>query len=222
MANILIIEDDEHVACTIRATLEMAGHTCSRLPDGKNAKDLAESGRFDLILLDVMLPGEDGFAVMEQIKDAGTPVIFLTARQDVLDKVAGLKLGAEDYIVKPFEALELLARIEVVLRRYHKMEAVLSYGEILVETEKHNVTFRGDAVSLTPKEFELLVFFMRHVDMAVTREQLLQNRIELPKSPFKGVNFEVFIKFTPLTLTFRFLRSTITAKRKTKKEWVIT
>lgn len=174
MANILIIEDDEHVACTIRATLEMAGHTCSRLPDGKNAKDLAESGRFDLILLDVMLPGEDGFSVMEQIKDAGTPVIFLTARQDVLDKVAGLKLGAEDYIVKPFEALELLARIEVVLRRYHKMEAVLSYGEIHVETEKHNVTFRGDAVSLTPKEFELLVFFMRHVDMAVTREQLLQ------------------------------------------------
>ena len=174
MANILIIEDDEHVACTIRATLEMAGHTCSRLPDGNGAPELAGSGRFDLILLDVMLPGEDGFAVMEKLGDAGTPVIFLTARQDVLDKVAGLRLGAEDYIVKPFEALELLARIEVVLRRYHKMEAALSYGGIHVETEKHNVTLHGSPVSLTPKEFDMLVFFMRHVDMAVTREQLLQ------------------------------------------------
>ena len=175
MANILIIEDDDHVARTIRATVSMAGHRCTRLPDGKNAETLVAKNAFDLVLLDVMLPGEDGFAVMEKLKAYDTPVIFLTARQDVLDKVAGLRLGAEDYIVKPFEALELLARIEVVLRRYRKMDGVLHYGELTVDVEKHSVLKNGESVALTPKEFDMLVFFMRHVDMAVTREQLLQN-----------------------------------------------
>lgn len=175
MANILVIEDDEHVARTVCETVRMAGHRCECLPDGTNAGEKANSGRFDLILLDVMLPGEDGFALMEKLRPSGTPVIFLTARQDVLDKVAGLKLGAEDYIVKPFEALELLARIEVVLRRYHKMEKVLTYGGIRADVERHRVTAHGEEVALTPKEFDLLVFFLRHVDLAVTREQLLQN-----------------------------------------------
>lgn len=175
MANILIIEDDEHVARTIRATVEMAGHRCTRLPDGNGAVGLVGSGAFDLVLLDVMLPGEDGFSVMEKLREFSTPVIFLTARQDVLDKVAGLRLGAEDYIVKPFEALELLARIEVVLRRFHKMDDVLTYGKIRVDAGRHLVTLQGETVTLTPKEFDLLVFLMRHVDLAVTREQLLQN-----------------------------------------------
>lgn len=175
MSEILIIEDDEHVALTVQATLTMAGYGCVILPDGKGAVAQAASGRYDLILLDVMLPGEDGFALMEKLRNCGTPVIFLTARQDVLDKVAGLRLGAEDYIVKPFEALELLARIEVVLRRYHKLSGVLTYGNLRADTEKHEVTADDVPVALTPKEFDILVFLMQHVDVAVTREQLLNN-----------------------------------------------
>lgn len=175
MANILIIEDDEHVALTIQATLSMSGHKTEILPDGTHAAERVANGAFDLILLDVMLPGEDGFSLMEKLRDFGTPVIFLTARQDVLDKVAGLRLGAEDYIVKPFEALELLARIEVVLRRQGKMSSVLTYGSLRVDPDKHEITENGVPIALTPKEFDMLVFFMQHVDVAVTREQLLQN-----------------------------------------------
>ncbi|MCH5182591.1 MAG: response regulator transcription factor [Oscillospiraceae bacterium] len=175
MANILIIEDDAHVALTVQATLTMAGYGCTVLPDGRDAVPHAASGNYDLILLDVMLPGEDGFTLMEKLQGCDTPVIFLTARQDVLDKVSGLRLGAEDYIVKPFEALELLARIEVVLRRYHKLSGVLTYGDLRADTEKHEVTAKGVPVPLTPKEFDMLVFLMQHVDVAVTREQLLQN-----------------------------------------------
>lgn len=175
MANILIVEDDEHIALTIRATLSMTGYDCTVLHDGTDVLREVASGRYDLVLLDVMLPGEDGFALMEKIRPLGTPVIFLTARQDVLDKVAGLRLGAEDYIVKPFEALELLARIEVVLRRFHKLSGVLTYGNLRADTEKHEVTQNGKVVPLTLKEFDVLVFLMRHVDVAVTREQLLNH-----------------------------------------------
>lgn len=175
MAEILIVEDDAHIALTIQATLSMAGYGCNILHDGRDVVSEAASGKYDLILLDVMLPGEDGFSLMEKLRGRGTPVIFLTAKQDVLDKVAGLRLGAEDYIVKPFEALELLVRIEVVLRRYHKLSGILTYGDLRADTEKHEVTQNGVAVALTPKEFDVLVFLMRHVDVAVTREQLLQN-----------------------------------------------
>lgn len=175
MASILIVEDDEHIALTIRATLSMTGYDCTVLHDGTDVLREVASGRYDLVLLDVMLPGEDGFSLMQKLRGTGTPVIFLTAKQDVLDKVAGLRLGAEDYIVKPFEALELLARIEVVLRRFHKLTGVLTYGNLCADTEKHEVTQNGKVVPLTLKEFDVLVFLMRHVDVAVTREQLLNH-----------------------------------------------
>lgn len=175
MAEILIVEDDAHIALTIQATLSMAGYGCHILHDGRGVTAEVASGKYDLVLLDVMLPGEDGFSLMEKLRGCGTPVIFLTAKQDVLDKVAGLRLGAEDYIVKPFEALELLVRIEVVLRRYHKLSGILTYGDLRADTEKHEVTQNGVAVALTPKEFDVLVFLMQHVDVAVTREQLLRN-----------------------------------------------
>ncbi len=175
MAKILIIEDDAHVALTIQATLTMAGYESRILPDGGEAVAQVSGGAYDLVLLDVMLPGEDGFSLMEKLRGCGTPVIFLTARQDVLDKVSGLRLGAEDYIVKPFEALELLARIEVVLRRFNKLSGVLTCGRLRADTDKHEVTVDGNPVSLTPKEFDMLVFLMQHVDVAVTREQLLHH-----------------------------------------------
>lgn len=173
MAEILIVEDDENIARMIEATLSMVGYRCDGCADGSEAVRRILEGSYDLILLDVMLPGMDGFEILTKIKNKGTPVIFLTALQDVGDKVKGLRLGAEDYIVKPFEAVELLARIEVVLRRAHKSESLLTYEDIVVDVDRHTVTKNGAAITLTPREFELLVFFMQNIDIALTRERLL-------------------------------------------------
>ncbi len=173
MPSIFIVEDDENIAKMIEATLSMVGYDCEKCPDGKEAVQRILEGRFDLILLDVMLPGLDGFEILSKIKMKGVPVIFLTALQDVGDKVKGLRSGAEDYIVKPFETVELLARIEVVLRRTGKNRKKLSYLDIEIDLEKHLVTKGGHAVALTPKEFDVLVFFMQNLDIAVTRERLL-------------------------------------------------
>lgn len=173
MAEILIVEDDENIARMIEATLSMVGYRCDGCADGSEAVRRILEGSYDLILLDVMLPGMDGFEILTKIKNKGTPVIFLTALQDVGDKVKGLRLGAEDYIVKPFEAVELLARIEVVLRRTNAGRQQLAYDGILVDLQKHVVTKNGERVPLTPKEFDVLVFFMQNVDIAITREWLM-------------------------------------------------
>lgn len=173
MAEILIVEDDENIARMIEATLSMVGYRCDGCEDGSEAVRRILEGSYDLILLDVMLPGMGGFEILTKIKNKGTPVIFLTALQDVGDKVKGLRLGAEDYIVKPFEAVELLARIEVVLRRTNAGRQQLAYDGILVDLQKHVVTKNGERVPLTPKEFDVLVFFMQNVDIAITRERLM-------------------------------------------------
>lgn len=130
-------------------------------------------GNYDLILLDVMLPGKDGFEIIEEIRGREVPVIFLTAKSDVNDKVRGLRSGADDYIAKPFEAIELLARVEAVLRRAHKNENVLKFRNIVADLDGRQVTLDGKPVTLTPREFSLLVFFMQNVNMAISREQLL-------------------------------------------------
>ncbi len=175
MARILIVEDDENIAKTISATLAAVGYESAIVSDGAEAVETVSRNcaKWDIVLLDVMLPTMDGFEVMRHIAPLGVSVIFLTAMQNVLDKVNGLKLGAEDYIVKPFEALELLARIEVVLRRTGKISTTLNYGDICVDTSAHTVTKGGVPVALTPKEFDVLVFFLRNRDIAVTRERLL-------------------------------------------------
>lgn len=173
MAEILIVEDDENIARMIEATLSMVGYRCDGCADGSEAVRRILEGSYDLILLDVVLLGMDGFEILTKIKNKGTPVIFLTALQDVGDKVKGLRLGAEDYIVKPFEAVELLARIEVVLRRTNAGRQQLAYDGILVDLQKHVVTKNGERVPLTPKEFDVLVFFMQNVDIAITRERLM-------------------------------------------------
>ena len=160
MAKILIVEDDENIAGTIKATLTMVGYTTEICYNGAEAVDMILEGQWDLVLLDVMLPGLDGFGVMEKIRGRETPVI-------------GLRLGAEDYIVKPFEALELLARIVVVLRRKNKLAAVIKYGDITVDTEGHTVKKGDTPVALTPKEFQSLMLFLSNIDVAVTRERLL-------------------------------------------------
>lgn len=173
MVQILIVEDDPNIAKTLEVTISLVGYQCNICRDGLAAVREVLENDYDLVLLDVMLPQMDGFEVIQKIQSKGTPVIFLTALQDVTDKVKGLRLGAEDYIVKPFEAVELLARIEVVLRRSHKGRSQLVYDDITVDMDKHLVTKCGEQVALTPKEFSLLAFFMQNVDVAITRERLL-------------------------------------------------
>lgn len=130
-AQILIVEDDENIARMIKISLSFGNYKGTICNDGNQVMDYLRDGSYQLILLDIMLPGKDGFLLMEEIRPLQIPVIFLTAKQDVMDKVNGLKMGAEDYIVKPFESMELLARIEVVLRRYQKERpSVLSYDTL--------------------------------------------------------------------------------------------
>lgn len=170
---ILIVEDDPNIAKMIAATLAIGGYDSAICANGREAVERAAAEAFDLMLLDVMLPDMDGFTVIQHIRSDRLPVIFLTAMQDVADKVRGLKLGAEDYIVKPFEAVELLARVEVVLRRGRRQQERLVFRDIEVAVEEHVVRRGGMPIALTPKEFDLLVFFLRHPDIALTRERLL-------------------------------------------------
>lgn len=174
---ILLVEDEKPLSAAIVKMLEQEHFALDAAYTGPDGLDCALSGIYDAIVLDVMLPGMDGFAVLEHIRGESceTPVIFLTALGAVADKVKGLRGGAEDYIVKPFEPVELLARIEVVLRRAGKSEMHLRYGDIQVDIEKHTALKNGVPVALTPKEFDVLVFFMRNLDVAITREQLLSN-----------------------------------------------
>lgn len=173
MAHILIVEDETHIAQMIEATLTLGGHTSQWCADGAQALSRIEEGSFDLVLLDVLLPGLDGFSIMSRIQKRDIQVIFLSALQQVEDKVRGLRLGAEDYIAKPFEPLELLARIEVVLRRRDKGEKVLEYGPIRQELGSHTVTLNGEPVALSPKEFDLLQVFLQHQNLALSRDKLL-------------------------------------------------
>lgn len=171
--NILIVEDDAHISKYIQTCLTVGSYESEICGDGLSAVERIGRGGWDLILLDVMLPGLNGFEVMERVKNCGIPVIYLTAVQDLAEKVRGLRSGAEDYIVKPFEALELLARIELVLKRYHKSEKRYHYGNITLDTERHVVEKAGKQISLSPKEFDVLAFFIQHQDIVVSRERLL-------------------------------------------------
>ena len=174
MARICIVEDDPHIARMIEATLSIGGYESRICGDGLQAVEEILKGHYDMVLLDVMLPGMDGFEIIGHIRTKEIPVIFLTAKQEVSDKVKGLRLGAEDYIVKPFEAMELLARVEVVLRRTNRGRNVLQYRDIVVNIDEHTVKKGGELVALTPKEFDVLVFFLLNPDLLLTRERLLE------------------------------------------------
>lgn len=174
MIHILVVDDEKPICDLIDINLSTAGYHCRCVQDGLAAIDLIEKENFDLILLDIMLPGADGFDIMEYIRPLKIPVIFITAKHDVHDKVRGLKLGAEDYLVKPFEVLELVARVEVVLRRYHKTDQVLSAGDVTVDLEALTVTKAGKPVILTNKEYGLLVLFMQNKNVALFKETLYE------------------------------------------------
>ncbi len=174
MIRILIVDDERPICDLIDMNLSAAGYDCKSVQDGLAAIDLIEKENFDLILLDIMLPGADGFDIMEYIKPLKIPVIFITAKSDVRDKVRGLKLGAEDYLVKPFEIMELMARVEVVLRRFHKTENILMAGDVAVDLEALKVTRSGRPIVLTNKEYGLLVLFMQNKNVALFKETLYE------------------------------------------------
>ena len=172
MMNILIVDDEKPICDLIDLNLSGAGYHC--VQDGLEAIGRIEKEDFDLILLDIMLPGADGYDIMEYIRPMGVPVIFITAKHEVKDRVKGLKLGADDYLVKPFEVLELIARVEAVLRRYHKGSHQLTVSDVVVDMEARRVTKADRPVELTNKEFGLLVLFMKNKNIALFRETLYE------------------------------------------------
>ncbi len=174
MIKILVVEDERPISDLIRMNLEDAGYQCTCALDGLTAADILEKHTFDLVLLDIMLPKVDGYELFEYIKPTGTPVIFLTAKAGLNDRVKGLNLGAEDYIVKPFEIVELMARIQVVLRRYHKDATKLVFGDIVLNTENRTVYRNGQEIVLTPKEFTLLELLVRNKNMTLFRDKIYE------------------------------------------------
>lgn len=172
---ILIVEDEEAIAKMISMNLKVANYKTQLYYDGAEAaKALKEDHDYDLALLDVMLPGMNGFELLDVVKGYGIPVIFLTAKDDIGSKVQGLKGGAEDYIVKPFEVLELLVRMEKVLERSNKVSKVLRILDMEINFEEHSVRQNGKEVILKPKEFELLAVLAKNKNIAISRENLLR------------------------------------------------
>ena len=175
MIKILIVEDEEAISDLIRFHLTRCGYECRTCYDGMEAANLLEeTATFDLILLDIMLPHINGYELMEYIRPLGIPVIFLTAKAAMNDKIKGLTSGAEDYIVKPFEIVELLARINIVLRRYNKTEATLYFEDIEIDTDNRIVKKDGEEIDLTPKEFELFLLLVRNKNMTLFRDKIYE------------------------------------------------
>ena len=174
MVRIFIVEDEKAISDLLRMSLTKAGYNCTCADDGIKAADILENQRFDLILLDVMLPGADGFELMEYIKPLDIPVIFITAKGMVEDRVKGLRMGADDYIVKPFEIIELLARVETVLRRYHKLDRLIEIAGLRIDTISMAVQREGKDIALTRKEYELLLLFARNPGTALYRDTIYE------------------------------------------------
>ncbi len=183
MNRILVVDDESSITDMVRMFLSKNGYSCDTASDGGEAAELIEQKRYDLVLLDIMLPVIDGYDLIEYIKQYNTPVIFITAKASVENRVRGLRLGAEDYIVKPFDLEELLARIETVLRRYNKVSSVLTAGKISVDIKTRIVTLRGEEVFLSAKEFDLLLYLIRNKNIALWRERIYE---EVWKEPYYG------------------------------------
>lgn len=172
---ILIVEDEEAIAKMISMNLKVSNYDTKIFYDGEEAaQSLLEDSKYDLALLDVMLPGKDGFELLEIMKVYKIPVIFLTAKDDVASKIQGLKGGAEDYIVKPFEILELLVRVEKVLERANKLEGTLIIGDVEINLKEHVVYKDRQEIVLKPMEFQLLAVLAKNKNIAISRENLLK------------------------------------------------
>lgn len=171
---ILVVEDDKAISDFVTTNLKYTGYEYVALSNGNEAEEYLEQDHsFDLALLDVMLPGLDGFELMEPMKKYNIPVIYLTAKADVASKIQGLRGGAEDYIVKPFEVLELLVRIEKVLERMGKFNESLQFKDITINIKDHTVRCGGEEIALKPLEFELIVMLIKYKNRTIPRERLL-------------------------------------------------
>lgn len=174
MIKILVVEDEKPISDLIRLNLRKEGFECTQVYDGLDAIDIIDKEHFDLVLLDIMLPGADGFEVMEYIRPLQIPVIFITAKSALDDRLHGLTSGAEDYMIKPFEPSELIARVNIVLRRFDKGEKILTFGNLTVNTESREVINAGEEIKLTPKEYELLVLLIRNKNITLYRDRIYE------------------------------------------------
>lgn len=169
-----MVEDDTAISELICMNLEVTGYEVVPVLDGNEVEGTLEKEEdFDLALLDIMLPGKDGFELLGVMKKYGIPVIYITAKADVNSKIKGLRSGAEDYIVKPFEVLELLVRVEKVLERTGKQKEIIQVKDLEIHLSEHKVTRNGQTVSLKPMEYDLLVLLAKNKNVAFTREQML-------------------------------------------------
>ncbi len=179
MTRILLVEDEEKLARFVELELTHEGYQVEKAFDGRTGLDMAEKGGYDLLLLDIMLPGLNGLEVLRRLRKGGgnLPVIMLTARDAVMDKVTGLDMGADDYVTKPFSIEELLARIRAALRKQtvqKKEDSLLSCADLTVDVSRHRVTRGGKEIELTGREFSLLQFFMENKTIVLSRDQLLE------------------------------------------------
>ncbi|WP_455526670.1 response regulator transcription factor [Huintestinicola sp.] len=214
MPKILIVEDEHQLARFIQLELEHEDYETTVAGDGRQGLSLAESGEFDLILLDIMLPELNGLEVLRRLRKAenNVPVIMLTARDSVMDKVSGLDMGADDYITKPFAIEELLARIRVTLRQHRpagddKAKGdVITFKELSMDTARHTVTCGGKPLELTVKEFGLLQALLENVSIVLTREQLLE----------RVWGYDYFGETNVVDVYIRYLRSKLEEVSETK------
>lgn len=180
MAKILIVEDEANIARFLELELKHEGYEVEKAPDGRLGLQKALEGNFDLILLDIMLPGLSGIEVCRRVRmESRVPIIMLTAKDDVTDKVAGLDMGADDYMTKPFAIEELLARIRVALNRKQSTETekkqdMIQYGALLLNLNEHSVSYDGEEINLTKKEYELLECMLKNKGVALNRDRILK------------------------------------------------
>ena len=173
MYKILVVEDDPSINDLLKMNLTIAGYECDTASDGIQALTAVKQQKYDLALLDIMLPEVDGFELMPYMRKYHIPVIYLSAKSDVIDRVRGLRLGAEDYLVKPFHILELLVRIEKVLSRNHEQPKIISLCGVTVNEKERKVNVSGQEIEMKPMEYNLMLMFMKHPNMVLSREQLL-------------------------------------------------
>ncbi|MDD4894610.1 MAG: response regulator transcription factor [Candidatus Omnitrophica bacterium] len=180
--NILVIEDDKHISKLVKYNLEKAGYSCVLADDGEEALDILAKERTDLIILDIMLPKMDGFEVCKVIKQdsklKNIPIIMLTAKGEEVDRIVGLELGADDYVVKPFSPRELVLRIKAILKRGKPEESpkdIIKKEELVIDIPRHKVTARNKEIELTPIEFKLLVTLIERAGRVQSRDRLLSD-----------------------------------------------
>lgn len=178
-ATVLVVDDDEDIVTLLRDFLEAAGYGVLTASDGREALVTLAANEVECVLLDVMMPGQSGFDVLRQIREGSDiPVLFLSARQEDSDKIRGLGLGADDYIVKSSTPAEIVARVKAVLRRYHpapvRDAAVLDFGRLVIDTRAHEVRVDGEIVALTAREFDLLQMLAEHPRQVLTRDALFE------------------------------------------------